>query len=159
MGCSRRSAYTISGAPFTLWGHQEVRGVLNVGVDTPTESDVLHEVRMTACAGWDTVSSLGIATQRPPRPPSFVGKQVPKCIVSLFSSIAHFRHWHWTRRDGNLSHACGDPESPWSSDAPLDGWKAARSGRCLLQRGEFTVSKLPETFQETRILSAMQHSG
>jgi uncharacterized protein (DUF2235 family) len=76
---------------FTLWAYQEVRGgmtKLHKEVRGLEDSGLLQKVRITACAVWDTVSTLGFPTQLPPRPLSFVGKRVPKCVDYAFQALA-----------------------------------------------------------------------
>jgi uncharacterized protein (DUF2235 family) len=76
---------------FTLWAHQKVRGgseQLRDKVQILVKSTVLHKVKITACAVWETVSALGIPTQLPPRPLAFVGKKVPNRVEHAFQALA-----------------------------------------------------------------------
>lgn len=52
------------------------------------DSGVLQEARITACAVWDTVSTLGTPMQFLPQPLSFIGKQVPKGVKYAFQALA-----------------------------------------------------------------------
>jgi uncharacterized protein (DUF2235 family) len=86
----KRYLYYLRGL-FTLWSHREVRdGSTRLGdeVKRLKKYGVLHDARITACAVWDTVSALGIPMQIPPRPLSFVGKQVPKSVAYAFQALA-----------------------------------------------------------------------
>jgi hypothetical protein len=72
---------------FTPWAHQKVKeGTKKLGeeVQRLKESRVFHDVTITACAVWDAVS----ATELPPRPLSFVGKQVPNRVDHSFQVLA-----------------------------------------------------------------------
>lgn len=93
---------------FTLWAYQEVTGGSEkLKEETQRLKRVLFETKITACAVWDTVATLGIATQLPPRPLSFVGKQVPKGVLHAFQALAldeerpKFKPTVWQTMEGN----------------------------------------------------------
>lgn len=76
---------------FTLWAHQKIKGGSNKlaeEVQRLKDAEVLRSVTITACAVWDTVSSLGLPTELPPRALSFVGKQVPNRVDHAFQALA-----------------------------------------------------------------------
>ncbi|KAH6843237.1 hypothetical protein B0I37DRAFT_384025 [Chaetomium sp. MPI-CAGE-AT-0009] len=76
---------------FTLWANQKSpRGGEKFKEDRIKLQDarLLHQVNITACAVWDTVSSLGSIVQLPPRPLAFVGKDVPRCVQHAFQALA-----------------------------------------------------------------------
>ncbi|CAH0058675.1 unnamed protein product [Clonostachys solani] len=76
---------------FTLWSHREMPGVaakFQAEKEALQEEGLLHSIEINACAVWDTVSSLGIGIQIPPRQLSFVGKEVPKCVQNAFQALA-----------------------------------------------------------------------
>jgi len=50
--------------------------------------ELLHPVRIKALVVWDSVSTLGLPTQLPPRPLSFVGKEVPQAFDNAFQALA-----------------------------------------------------------------------
>ncbi|KAK4446277.1 hypothetical protein QBC34DRAFT_331785 [Podospora aff. communis PSN243] len=76
---------------FTLWSCREVFGGEQKFQETKhllIESGLLHPIRITACAVWDTVSALGVPTQIPPRPLAFVGRTVPLSVQNAFHAVA-----------------------------------------------------------------------
>jgi len=76
---------------FTLWAHRNMpagqvkfakeRGLLE-------DAGLIHKVTITACAVWDTVSSLGTWFQFRLRPLSFVGTTLPSCVRNAFHALA-----------------------------------------------------------------------
>ncbi|KAI1126445.1 hypothetical protein F5Y10DRAFT_293836 [Nemania abortiva] len=76
---------------FTLWAN---RGIGNVSEEFQKKIEalgnlgILRKVKITALAVWDTVSSLGIPTQLPPRPLAFVGERVPGSVRYAFQALA-----------------------------------------------------------------------
>ncbi|KAI0166759.1 hypothetical protein GGR52DRAFT_555423 [Hypoxylon sp. FL1284] len=82
---------------FALWKNQNfsrvgssrkpVRERLESHVKMFMEEDLLHKVKIKACAIWDTVSALGLPTPWP-RPLSFVGKEIPKAVEHAFQALA-----------------------------------------------------------------------
>ena len=76
---------------FTLWANKKsLRGgeKFSKYQTKLQESRLLHRVNITACAVWDTVSSLGGFVQLPPRPLAFVGKGVPDRVQHAFQALA-----------------------------------------------------------------------
>ena len=76
---------------FTLWSLQKVSGGEKRFQDEKSRLErlgLLHQVAVTACAVWDTVSSLGGLLQLPPRPLAFVGKTVPARVKNAFQALA-----------------------------------------------------------------------
>ncbi len=98
-GLLRKENLYYLGGLFTLWANQEVRGPdvqepkpglikLEASVRKLEDMGLLHPVKITACAVWDTVSRLSLQTQASPHPPSFVGKEVPKQVEHAFQALA-----------------------------------------------------------------------
>ena len=88
----RQHLYYLRGL-FTLWSLQTVPGgetTFKKERQRLLDSGVLHPVSITACAVWDTVSSLGskIRLRSPPRPLSFVGRTVPSGVRNAFQALA-----------------------------------------------------------------------
>ncbi|KAK3315661.1 hypothetical protein B0H66DRAFT_628888 [Apodospora peruviana] len=76
---------------FTLWSLRTMRGgerTFQKEREGLEGLGLLHEVHITACAVWDTVSSLGGVLQLPSRPLSFVGKTVPARVRHAFHALA-----------------------------------------------------------------------
>lgn len=76
---------------FTLWANQKSsRGgeKFNKYQAKLQGFRLLHRINITACAVWDTVSSLGGFVQLPPRPLAFVGKDVPDRVQHAFQALA-----------------------------------------------------------------------
>ncbi|KAK2785323.1 hypothetical protein FQN52_008519 [Onygenales sp. PD_12] len=104
---------------YTLWAKQEHRTQWG-GRRKPLEDlcDVVNkltvagatkrDVRIKACAVWDTVSALGVPTiMLSPRPLSFVGKKVPGIVDYAFQALAlnesrrHFKPCMWESCEAN----------------------------------------------------------
>jgi hypothetical protein len=153
----------------------------------------LHKVTITACAVWDTVSTLGIPTQLPPRPLSFVGKQVPSRVKHAFQALAldekrrKFKPCVWETKEltehqisvsqcwflgshgdigGNEDAALGAVTLLWMigklNDRVgilFDEGEIAKHLKHKHLEWDFAVNKSFGSFKETRILSAMPHSG
>jgi uncharacterized protein (DUF2235 family) len=76
---------------FTLWANKKVRGgqkKLEFETERLKSSGLLYEVKITACAVWDTVSTLGFVLQLPPKPLSFVGLAVPEGVTHAFQALS-----------------------------------------------------------------------
>jgi uncharacterized protein (DUF2235 family) len=75
---------------------------------------LLYRVKIQACVVWDTVSTLGLPTELPPRPLSFVGKRVPKAVNYAFQALAldetrakfKPRVWESKEREGTVVKQC-----------------------------------------------------
>ncbi|KAK1834089.1 hypothetical protein QBC39DRAFT_344233 [Podospora conica] len=82
----RQHLYYLRGL-FTLWSLRMVPGGETTFRNERRRllrSGVLHPVSITACAVWDTVSSLGNRI----RPLSFVGRTVPSNVKNAFQALA-----------------------------------------------------------------------
>lgn len=97
---------------FTLWANQKSpRGGEKYRVYQAKLQSfrLLHQVKITACAVWDTVSSLGGIVQLSPRPLAFVGKEVPDRVQHAFQAVAldeersKFQPVLWTSKPATAS--------------------------------------------------------
>ena len=93
-----RHLYYLRGL-FTLWAckHFKSTGTRKMFVKTELDDRVKEfeerqllctGVKINVCAVWDTVSALGFPTALPPRPLSFVGREVPKAVQFAFQALA-----------------------------------------------------------------------
>ncbi|KAI5866352.1 hypothetical protein GGS23DRAFT_383539 [Durotheca rogersii] len=64
-----------------------VRDKLHKYVTRFRNEGLLHQVKIKACAVWDTVSASAVPMPWP-RPLSFVGKEIPKAVENAFQALA-----------------------------------------------------------------------
>ncbi|KAI8965434.1 hypothetical protein F5Y11DRAFT_313117 [Daldinia sp. FL1419] len=105
---------------FALWKKQNFQRIgsekrtverrLQFYVNRFREEELLHQVKIKACAVWDTVSALGLPTPWP-RPLCFVGKEIPRVIENAFQALAldetrsQFKPCTWQSKESMETHA------------------------------------------------------
>ncbi|KAI1359650.1 hypothetical protein F5Y08DRAFT_319071 [Xylaria arbuscula] len=106
---------------YTLWSHQDfkrfgpgdpnpVGTTLADYVKKLSDEGILYRVKIKALVVWDTVSALGLPIHPPPRPLSFVGKQVPSIVENAFQALAlderrrKFTPRVWLSKEEGASH-------------------------------------------------------
>ncbi|KAK3361453.1 hypothetical protein B0T24DRAFT_109245 [Lasiosphaeria ovina] len=170
----RQHLYYLRGL-FTLWSLQKVPGGETTFKNERNRlllSGVLHPVSITACAVWDTVSSLGskIRLWSPPRPLSFVGRTVPSGVKNAFQALAldetrrDFRPVLWEelepKRDEDVDRTVQHVSQCWflgtHSDVGGNGDAALGALTLLWMVGKLS-SRVGVLFDEDEIAKHLKH--